>query len=220
MQCLHQTRPFFLAERVPEFKQFCHLSLLPPIRSNRSLGPARRSSCLPEDALPHAWVGSPYAGRVAPLVGRPFLPTWADIPPHTWEISLTRKTGHPLQAGAPLSRSQRTSRASCWHQLAWRWKHDPSCTVPKDQTLSLQTKFSHIFVCTILSIQRKNVSTISSKNLKQHLFWKILQMFFFPWNYPNDTSELMAPSVGSLASKPDITKWNYVSFHGSLYNLN
>ena len=118
MQCLHQTRPFFLAERVPEFKQFCHLSPLPPIRSNRSLGPARRSSCLPEDALPHAWVGSPYAGRVAPLVGRPFLPTWADIPPHTWEISLTRKTGHPLQAGAPLSRSQRTSRATCWHQLA------------------------------------------------------------------------------------------------------
>ena len=112
-----KTRPFFLAERVPEFKQFCHLSLLLANRSNRSLGPARRSSCLPEDALPHAWVGSPYAGRVAPLVGRPFLPTWADIPPHTWEISLTRKTGHPLQAGAPLSRSQRTSRATCWHQL-------------------------------------------------------------------------------------------------------
>ena len=90
MQCLHQTRPFFLAERVPEFKQFCHLSPLPPIRSNRSLGPARRSSCLPEDALPHAWVGSPYAGRVVPLVGRLFPPHMGRHPsPHLGDLTHT-----------------------------------------------------------------------------------------------------------------------------------
>ena len=102
-------------------------------------------ACLRMPCLMHGW-GLLMRGGLPPLWGGSFLPTRADIPPHTWEISLTRKTGHPLQVGAPLSRSQRTSRATCWHQPAWRWKHDPSCTVPKDQTLRLQTKFSHIFV--------------------------------------------------------------------------
>ena len=74
-------------------------------------------ACLRMPCLMHGW-GLPMRGGLPPLWGGSFLPTWADIPPHTWEISLTRKTGHPLQAGAPLSRSQRTSRATCWHQQA------------------------------------------------------------------------------------------------------
>ena len=85
-----KTRPLVLAERVPEFKQFCHLSPLLGNRSNRSLGPARRSSCLPEDALPHAWVGSPDAGRVAPLVGRLFPPHKGRHPsPHLGDLTHT-----------------------------------------------------------------------------------------------------------------------------------